>query len=65
MALRIIYLLISIFVLVNVFIYALSNILGVDIYKKYSKELKIIFWIFIVAFFALLLLAIGVSIGAK
>ena len=47
MIIRVLFLLISLFVLINLCIVTLSYIMGVNLYQKYGKQMLIVFGTFV------------------
>lgn len=58
MAFRILYFLFAIFILANAILFVIGNITNTNIYEKYSKELRIGFWSFLLVFLILLIAGI-------
>ena len=63
MAFRILYFLFAIFILANAIIFVIGNITNTNLYEKYSKELRISFWGFLLIF--LILLVIGIILTMR
>lgn len=57
---RVIYFLLVLFLVINFIILAIGNITGINIYQKYNKNLKIIFWSFII-FLLIFFIACGIT----